>query len=377
MTDRLDPAYGESCLSDLAPWLRAALGVGGVDDLAPGLGSPPDLERIVLLVFDGLGSEQIERYRSHCPFISRMEGVSITSTFPSTTGAGLTSLSTGLTPGRHGIVGYVFESGGGAFNVVKYSLNGRDARTVLEPEDLQPEQTMFEIGNERGLTTWVVAADGFRASGFTMVFLRGGRWHGWKKPEEMPEIVNEVIGIGARSLVYAYYDGIDQAAHESGLGSERYLDALKTSDRIASEIASGLAPRSAMLLTADHGMVDVPPESREFIDPEIDSLCRLVGGEGRCRYLYAHPGQGEELEASAARRWSEWAWVMSKTDAVEAGLFGAEPTAASLGRIGDVVVAAREPKALFRQSRNRFIPLANHGSLTSAEMSVPMRLAFG
>lgn len=370
------PAYGAGSLPDVRNWAFKALGLDS-EPVVAGLVGPPSISRLVILVFDGLGANQVGRNSAECKFINELAGEAITSTFPSTTGAGLTSLCTGVPPGLHGIVGYVFLAGSELLNVVKYRANGRDARETLDPSDLQPYPTIFEDATARGAHATIVAAAEFEVSGFSGVFLRGGTWDGWSDPTEIPRLVARRLPVGDRALVYAYYDGVDRAAHEFGMESAEYLEQIRLANSIAEEIAESLGPGEAMVVTADHGMVEVPVQNRAFIEPAIEAMCSSIGGEGRCRFLYALRGADRDLADAAKEAYSSWAWVLSRDEVIDLGLFGSTTSAESARRIGDILVCASEPRALFRSGQERFIPHGNHGSLTEDEVLVPFKLYVG
>ena len=92
----------------------------------------------MLLVIDGLGAEQL-RTRTHLtPVLSGGDGQSITSVAPSTTACALTTLVTGRPPAEHGVVGYRVALDGDVFNVLQWSIHGRDARMRVPAEQFQP-----------------------------------------------------------------------------------------------------------------------------------------------------------------------------------------------------------------------------------------------
>src|SRR4051795_3902810 len=99
MTDDLVlPDYDGGCITNVVPAL-----------LHPDEARPawlPEVahgaERVVLLVIDGLGWNQLEGRRPLAPTISGLDGGSITTVAPSTTATALTSITTGLPPGEHG-----------------------------------------------------------------------------------------------------------------------------------------------------------------------------------------------------------------------------------------------------------------------------------
>lgn len=370
--------YAGNSIASVAQWVMASLGLEPFEAVHPDLPRLGEIERIVLLVIDGLGASQLEEFSSFCPYMAALPDIGLHSTFPSTTASALTSLCTGVVPACHGIVGYVFRSPVGLLNVVKYAVSGRDVRPEMDPVELQPVPTLFERVTGAGATSWVVTADNFQGSGFTNVFLRGAQWCGWHHPEEMPSIVHDLLPLGMRSLVYAYFDGLDTAGHVSGVGSPQYITELARCDAIAEGIGSALGRGEALIVLSDHGMVNIPSGGQYLVDSELDLICSGIGGEARCRYFYAKPGRELELLEAAKSRYSEWAWVVSGVDAVGGLLFGGEMRGDLVTRVGDVVVIAREPSAgLFRPGRNRPYPKGNHGSVTGSETQIPFRLKLG
>jgi hypothetical protein len=137
-----------------------------------------------------------------------------------------------------------------------------------------------------------------------------------------------------------------------------------------------------MLLTADHGILDVPQQAHLRIDtaPELLEGVRLVAGEPRCLQLHLEP---DADAAAVLERWREAegarAWVASRDEVIASGWFGPTVTDAARSRMGDVFVAARkrvvydDPRTASVQSQAM---IGQHGSLTDEELTVPL-LRFG
>ena len=92
----------------------------------------------VLLVLDGLGWLQLQKYPTLCPTLHAMVGSHITTVAPSTTATALSSITTGLAPGEHGIVGYRMEVQGEILNVLRWGTADGDARKRIRPTFVQP-----------------------------------------------------------------------------------------------------------------------------------------------------------------------------------------------------------------------------------------------
>ncbi len=238
--------------------------------------------QIVLLVLDGLGWEQLKARPLIAPMLSSMAGGAITSVAPSTTATALTSITTGLPPAAHEVVGYrVRVKGDAVLNVLRWRTAAGDARQDVDPTAFQTHPVF------RGYAAPVVTRAEFAATGFTIAHLAGVRLHGWRMASSMPVQVADLLRAG-EPFVYAYYDGVDKIAHERGFGP--YYDAeLQAADRLVSDLASLLPPGAVLVVTADHGQVEVDDQTIA-LGPEVLAVTRMVSGEGRFRWLHARPG---------------------------------------------------------------------------------------
>lgn len=127
-----------------------------------------------------------------------------------------------------------------------------------------------------------------------------------------------------------------------------------------------------MVVTADHGQVDVGPNV-ELLGPDIMDGVAFLSGEGRFRWLHARPGAAADVLAAATERYRCSTWVMSRQQLVDEGWFGGPLRPGTAGRIGDVALMPHEPIAFLDPAdtgESRLV--ARHGSLTSAEMLVPL-----
>jgi Type I phosphodiesterase / nucleotide pyrophosphatase len=377
-TEPLVPRYGSGALSDLVPSVLAALGVRGFDNA---LGIEP-LPGVCLLVVDGLGWEFIQTYAEHAPFLAAASGASrpITAGFPATTAASLGSLGTGLPPGRHGLVGYTFALPGydRPLNALQWELYGigadRGPDDGLRPELLQPEPTVIERAAAAGLEMTLVGPVAHAQSGLTRAILRGGRYVGADTLEELVLAVERALSEG-RTSVYAYHPFLDTYGHLKGVGSEEWLGYLERVDHAAESIARGLPAGFGLLVTADHGMVNVDPEDRVDVGdvPALRIGVRLLAGEGRARHVYAERGRQDETLAAWRETLGDRMWIRSKEEAIAEGWFGPDVAERVWFRIGDVVAAARDPMGVFQREVDPLQAglVGHHGSLTEVEQLVP------
>jgi Type I phosphodiesterase / nucleotide pyrophosphatase len=322
--------------------------------------------QVVLLVLDGLGAEQLRERRTLAPVLDEGIGRAITSVAPSTTACALTSLVTGRTPAEHGVVGYRVAIGGDVMNTLQWTLRGADARMTVPAPRFQP----FEAFAGATHPVPVVTRSDYGPTGFTAAHLGRAELHRWHTPAGLVTAVRQVAATGA-PFVYAYYEGIDRVAHAEGLG-EFYDDELRAADRLVGEVLEALPPGAALVVTADHGQVEVGA-SVIVLGPEVMEGVSLISGEGRFRWLHCTPGAVADVESAAKALHGDVAWVRTKDDLVAEGWLGGEPSSEVAARLGDVALVPFEPVAFLDPADTGELRLkARHGSLTSAEMRVPL-----
>jgi hypothetical protein len=215
-----------------------------------------------------------------------------------------------------------------------------------------------------------VTRQDFGPTGFTAAHLGVVDLHRWHTPAGLVTAVRELTGGGA-PFVYAYYEGIDKVAHAEGLG-QYYDDELRAVDRLVGDLLEAIPPGAVLVVTADHGQVEVG-ESVELIGPEIMEAVTLISGEGRFRWLHLRPGAAADVAAAATVLHGDVAWVRTKEQIIADNWLGGVPSTEVAARLGDVALVPFAPTAFLDPADTGELRLkARHGSLTPAEMSIPL-----
>jgi hypothetical protein len=319
-------------------------------------------------VLDGLGWNQLRARQPLAPVLCGLPGGPITSVVPTTTATALTSISLSAPPADHGVVGYRVRvdgpSGSEVLNVLRWRTSSGDARPFVPPGGFQPRPAFG------GRSVPVVTRAEFLSSGFSIAHLSGARQFGWSLPSTLVVEVRRLLS-AREPFVYAYYDGLDKVAHIHGLG-EHYDAELTAADRLVGDLVSVLPPGAALVVTADHGQVDVGAATRR-LDDEIVAATELISGEGRFRWLHARAGAADEVAVAAKERYGEEAWVRTIDEIDAEGWFGGPLADGVRRRLGDVALVPHEPIAYLDpldQGDARLV--SRHGSLTADEMYVPL-----
>lgn len=371
------PAYGSGALCDVIPAAVAGFAVPGMP--ATGLALDP-ADRVCVFLVDGLGWELILRHPQEAPYLTSLlptslgrTGRPLTAGFPATTATSLASIGTGRPPGEHGLTGYT------ALNPATGELmNQLRWQPWTSPHVWQPHPTVFQLADAAGIATCQVSSPTFQHTPLTKVALSGGTFHGRLTGEERMDLAADRLAAADRSLVYTYYSELDAMGHRHGVDSDAWRGQLMMVDRLVQRLAEQLPPRSALYVTADHGMIDIPFDEESRIDFDDDWELRagvaVLGGEGRARHVYAVPGAAADVLAVWSEVLGDRMWVASREQAVAAGWFGPDPERRVLGRIGDVVAAARDDIAIVagRTEPGESKMTGLHGSMTAVEQLVPL-----
>lgn len=356
------PDYEGGCISNVVPELVKALIGKPVASWVPS--SVTGSKQIVLLILDGLGWEQFQDRLALMPTLGRFQGDAITSVAPTTTVSCLTSIVTGRPPAAHGLLGYRLAVHDDLLNVLKWTNAAGEQFDGVIPEEFQT-QPAFAANSVPAITR-----RHFIGTGFTRAHMQGARIVGYAAPSSLPVEVWRLAKEG-EPFIYAYYDAIDTVAHLHGLG-EHYEAELYTADRLIRDIVAGLPEGCTLVVSADHGHVQVDDRSIE-IDKEIVAGCTAFSGEGRFRWLHVPEGATESMVELARDRHGDTAWIVTKQEMIDDGWFGGPLSARLSSRIGDVALVAREAVA-FRDPVHggEHQMVCRHGSLTPAEALVPL-----
>jgi hypothetical protein len=336
------------------------------------LGLPPRKSYAVILI-DGLGVANIKAAGAHASFLNNKLSSSKTlfAGFPTTTATSLASLATGKSNGTHAFLGYrVFDRQlGKAINLLN------DLGEKLPPSHYQDLETISERASGLGLSVLTVGPAEYADSGFTQATMPASKYLAAKTIEERFEIARKELASPGR-LIYLYVPELDQLAHRFGVDSHNWRETLEELDSIVSKFSTAMPKASGAILTADHGVIDVPKSNQIFLD-EFASLkdILMIGGDPRAGYLYLEAG----TDLVAKRRdiedeLSGLVDVVSVAELVAAGWF--EPLSEAASRISpDLVLLPKAERVVYHRGfakQKSLEMIGQHGGMLKAEWEVPL-----
>jgi hypothetical protein len=239
----------------------------------------------------------------------------------------------------------------------------------------------------------VVQHRDYNRGGFASLALNGAKLMGYKTLAESLHVLADAINTTpGPAYVYYYFDWIDAIGHQYGPSSAQFqaeIDAFLTAaERLLHPAIAANGGRTLLLLTADHGQVDIAPETTVYLNhhvPDIEQMIRrdgggrllVPGGSARDLFLYIKPGMVDaaydllHTHASLAGK----AEVRRVSDLIAAGTFGAEPVSqAFMARIADLVILPYASESVYWYEQGRFEQTlrGHHGGLTPAELEIPL-----
>jgi predicted AlkP superfamily pyrophosphatase or phosphodiesterase len=360
-------------LSQITPSLFASLGLVDFRDQIQCGPSPAGRE--LLFLIDGLGADAVAKYATYIPTLtSLIRHGAVKTSFPSTTATSLATLTTGVNPGQHGMLGYTVQvprSGGRILNSLKW-----DER--VDPVIWQPIPTLFERAAAKNISVTHVAAKRYEDSGFTRAVFRGAQYKG---ANTHADLVSETVQAlkNTPAFVYLYVNDLDVAGHSDGVGSEKWLAALAGIDALLSALVMKLPRGTRIWLTSDHGMINVEEKLILGTDNSLLDGVTTIAGEPRARHIYFD----DAADSPAARldyagRWREYfgkrATIYTREEAIAGHLFGEVVTADASDRMGDLIAIPHGGLVLLDPERadKEGAMVGHHGGVSEIESTVAL-----
>jgi len=343
----------------------------------------PRTERAIVMLVDGLGAVPLKARAGHARTLmsALTKAGTVDSGFPTTTASALATLTTGELPGQHGLVGYsVLDT---VNDRLLKQLSGWDS--ALDPDIWQPIPTVFETAVARGLQAIAIGPERYRSTGFSAGVLRGAEYRAGSTISDRVDVALEWLRSGATGIAYVYVPELDMTGHSHGWESAEWTQRLETIDAAVRDLSSALGAGDTLLVTADHGVLDIPEHGHIHVDatPELLDGVRFLAGEPRCLQVHFEADASSDQRARVLDAWrtheSSRSWIATREEAIAAGWFG-EVRADVAPRIGDILVAARKDVAYYDSREIKLGAhgmIGQHGSWSPAELKIPILRYFG
>ena len=379
------PDYQGSSIANLMQTLASVRG-GDVGLYPPleGLDTRPlaDARNVVMLVIDGLGYEFLSQHPDSCLYQHLHS--KITAVAPPTTTASVSTYLTGLAPQQHGLTGWFtyLRELGSVVTILPWVLRaggpqlgeaGRAATEILN---------LHSFFDRLPVDTYSIMPGFLQGSEFNRMVSGQASLVPYRSYQQCFDEVARLCRNNRRKYVYAYWAGFDMLAHGFGVGSKQvashFLELDQALERLMEQLTGS---ETALLVSADHGFVDAPPEKRIYLSdhPELKACLRVpLCGEPRLAYCYVIQERRAQFEDYVDLNLSGIAQLYASQILVEENLYGlgeAHPELAS--RTGDYTLVMKDNHVIIDSLPGDTTPqlVGYHGGLSSQEIYVPLILA--
>ena len=391
MSTRRPPEQGRRCFDQVPATVERVL-TGACS--GPVLDQPllrERFQRVAVVYLDAFGWMFLERLREH-RLVRRVrsEGLitQLTSQFPSTTSAQVTTIHSGLPVAEHGVYEWhVLEPAlNRLITPLLFSFAGDSGREtligLLDPEDVFPAESLHARLAAAGIRSTVAQPAAFAFSTPNRALLRHADVLPFSGPNE--GLAAAASALAATDVAYAliYLHEGDALMHAVG-PDDPAVDETFAAALTAIEQAP-FPSQTLVLLTADHGMSPVDPERTIYVNHVWPALATHLetGADGKplapagsCRDLFLHVRDGhvDEVLRGLGDRLDGTADVVATEALIAEGIF-AEPSPRLRARLGDIVVLPNHGEAVYWHEPDRFVQHLHgqHGGLSPQEMEIPL-----
>jgi hypothetical protein len=336
---------------------------------------------VVLLVVDGLGLHQLRRHAPDGFLATHCRG-SMSAVFPSTTASAITTFVSAEVPAVHGLLGWHtwLPSIGVIAAPLPYRVRGSEVSLDefgLAPEALFPHAGFFPA-IDRG--TRVIHPEHLVDSTYTRRHTAPARRVGYRHWEELLEQLLHACRGAAPEYVYAYWPELDACSHVNGSLGAAAAQQVRDIDAGLELLWRRLRGTGTLLLvTADHGFVDVPPRNRVQLEdhPQLQGMLRMpLCGEPRSAVCHLRPGALDELTDYVHTRLSHACEVHPSAGVLQQEWLGPAPSPHPElpARLGDAVLIMKGDHCIVDRlpAERPFDLIGVHGGLSRAELDVPL-----
>lgn len=320
-------------------------------------------KNVVVMVLDGMGVRNLENALPDGGFFSDHLVAELTSVLPPTTTAATTTLQSGLSPAEHGWLGwnlYFPEAGSNVSIFPNTNELGEPAASYRLAETHMPYDSIVKQLRKKGIDAHSVSAYGTdRVDSF----------------EEMLDVAAQLCQTEGDSYIYAYWTEPDHTMHETGVESPQTKEWLERLDAGAERFYKSVKD-TLLIVTADHGQIDIEPDCLLSHPALVDTLERMPAIESRCAAFKVRAGMEEAFEKEFHRAYGKDFLLFTKNEVMERRLFGpGTPNGRFEGFIGDYLAVAAGPRTIYNTWEQCQMFVGSHAGLTEGEVTVPLVIA--
>jgi len=341
-------------------------------------------QNIILFVIDGLGYEYLLK-NANDSFLSQYLRSPITSVFPSTTATAITSFMTGQAPQQHGLTAWhTYLKELGCITAVlpfRPRVGSHTFDTAkINARQLYNHTSFFDLIQR---PSYVVAPEWIIHSEFNEAHSGSAYLRGYDNLQQCFDYVSEVSQQQEdQKYIYAYWPDFDRYSHEYGNASSKvashYEELCNQFEKLFNQLTGS---NTSIIITADHGFVDIQPEDVINLHdhPELEQALVLpLSGEPRVAYCYVNPDKEQQFVRYIEQHLADKLELIKSEQLIEQGYFGkGTPHPELLNRIGHYALIMKDNYVIKDRlaGEQPFVHIGVHGGTSREEMLVPLIVA--
>lgn len=379
------PDYNGNSIVNLMSTILTHFGIDS--QYGPLINFPPseleDFTNIILLIIDGLGHDFIQANGNKSIFQKFLQA-KMTSVFPSTTAAAMTTFHTGVAPHNHGVPSwFTYLRELGVISVIlPMEMRGWHHsilnKHVTAKDILQQAFFYDKLSVERH---YVMPAH-LLGTPYISEILGDTQQVGFKSLKDFFTTLTGILKSSSQpKFICGYWPNFDAKAHGFGVNSKncvKHLVELNKAFELFMENIDDIASQSRIIITADHGLIDASPEHVIRLEehPALHSCLTLpLSGEPRCPFFYVRPSRVKQIEEYCLNNLEHAGTLIKSEELIKSNLFGLfEPHPRLFDRVGDYVLLMKNDHVFYDHllGEQRVSFIGNHGGLSSEEIYVPL-----
>jgi hypothetical protein len=310
----------------------------------------------------------------------------LTTIFPSTTTAAITTMNTARTPQEHGNLAYLLwlEEFAQIAQMLRWGPSSVRRGSFFDDPAIDPRayrkvRSIHARLRDLGARSYLIEPELFRTEAMTRMHAEEAEYLGYILPTTLEVRLRGSLERrpwgSAPAYIYAYWAGIDTASHGYGpYSAEHAAEASALDNALARAIGDRTPDDTLIMLTADHGHADIDPAKQIDLegDAELRALLRNpVAGEPRLVFLHTdHPAR---VIAYLERRYPD-VFFIEREEAIAAGLFGRGDPALVRKRVGEVcaLLGGDRSATILRIDGQAVVHRGDHGGMSPDEMRIPL-----
>lgn len=357
----LSPDYtccGLNLISSIAGHLGLPLGHGTLP-LVDALLSTQEYQNIVLMLFDGMGMDLLERALPSDAFLRRHVAQTLSAVYPSTTTCATSTIECGLAPREHAWLGWTlyFPQIQKPVDVFLNRSNGEIAADYNVADRFIPREMIFPriTAAGRALATCVSP-------------------HGDPAVYTLDALFDTALTLcrdEKRRYIYTYWNEPDHTMHEEGCHTEHVHAIVRNLNARVEAFAAALPEHTLLMLTADHGLID-----GEFLYlddyPALRAMLRHDPTmESRAASLHVKPEFAAAFPTAFRAAFGDRFLLITGAEFIRDYLGSGTIHPAVYDFVGDYMALATGPYCLSGQREEHCLK-GVHAGLTPQEMLVPL-----